>query len=237
MGDLTILYYSANQITERFADVVRTDLLRSTARRFPIISVTHQPVNFGDERIVVGEIEPSVAQVYLNILEGCFRATTPFCACAEDDTLYSEGHWTYRPALDTFAYNEHRWVLSRRLSPNMRRREAFFYARARTQMAMGIFPRQLMIDTLAEKFAAYPGPPLPTSEAKKAGWGEPGRYEKLLGLTPRKLERFKWSEEPNVTVNHSHSLMGRRLVQASDQIAQDVPPWGDADALWRRIHG
>ena len=72
--------------------------------------------------------------------------------------------------------------------------------------------------------------------AKKAGWGEPGRYEKNLKLTPRKMEYFD-SPEPSVTFNHAESLMGRRRVNPDDIITTDLPIWGDADALWKRIHG
>lgn len=237
MNDLTILYYSASRIAYGFADAVRMELVRSIDGRFPVVSITHQPVAFGDERIVVGDVTPSIVQVYYNILAGCRVATTKYCASAEDDCLYTSAHWDYRPSLDTFAYNEHRVVLTRRLSDDGKRREAFFYARPRTQMAMGIYPRELMIEALTEKFTRYPNPPLDTTIAKKAGFGEPGRYEKNLGLTPRKLERFKWTAFPNVTINHGDSLMGRRKVNHDDILATDVPPWGEANALWESIVG
>ena len=223
-------------IADKFATIVRDELARSLGRRFPVVSITHRPVAFGDERIVVGDVTPSIVQVYFNILAGCRAATTEYCASAEDDCLYTSDHWDYRPSLDTFAYNEHRVVLTRRLSDNGKRRQAFFYARPRTQMGMGIYPRELMIEALTEKFARYPNPPLDTTIAKKAGFGEPGRYEKNLGLTRRKLERFKWTAQPNVTINHG-GLMGRRKVNPGDTIYRSVEPWGEANALWDRIHG
>jgi len=237
MSDLTILYYSASRIDEAFASAVRGELVRSIGGRFPVVSITHKPLAFGDEHIVVGDVTPSIVQVYFNILAGCRAATTEYCASAEDDCLYTCAHWNYRPARDTFAYNEHRVVLTRRLSDDGKRRQAFFYFRPRTQMGMGIYPRELMIEALIEKFTRFPNPPLDTTVAKKAGFGEPGRYEKNLGLTPRKLERFKWTERPNVTWNHSDGLMGRRRVQPEDQIFDSIEPWGSADDLWRRIRG
>ena len=104
-------------------------------------------------------------------------------------------------------------------------------------MAQGICARALMVDALVEKFHRHPIPPPSTDVAKKAGWGEPGRYEKNLKLTPRKLERFKWTERANVTWNHSDSLMGRRRVNPGDVIVEELPPWGNATDLWERIHG
>lgn len=237
MGDLTLIYYTANVIAERFAVAVQSELLAATRDQYPIVCVSHKPTDFGDVRIVVGDQPRSIAQVYRNILVGCRAATTPYVAFCEDDTLYSAGHFSHRPALDVFAYNEHRYVLTRRLSADGKRREAFYYYRPRTQMAMGLCARRLMIDTLEERFAKHPDPPLDTNVAKKAGWGEPGRYERNLKLTPRKLERIKWSNFPNVTFNHAESLMGRRRVNPDDEVCDWLPLWGKADDLWQRIHG
>jgi len=235
--DLTILYYTCNRIHERFASAVRAELTTSVADRFPIICVSHCPVDFGDVRIVVGDVPQSIAQVYRNILIGCQAATTTFCAAAEDDALYVPEHFDFRPPRDTFCYNEQRWILSRRLAADGQHREGHYFFNPRTQMAQGIFSRDLMIEALVEKFARYPNPPRETTIAKKAGFGEPGRYEKNLQLAPRKLARFKWTERPNVIVNHSESLMGRRQARAEHPSCTELKPWGSADDLWRRIHG
>ncbi len=182
------------------------------------------------------DAEPSIYQVYQNILAGAQAATTPYVACCEDDTLYSPSHFLHRPPLDTFAYDRSRWVITRDLAPDGKSRVAKFYWRERHQMAMCIAPRDLLIETLEEKFATYPVPPVSTDIAKKAGWGEPGRYEKNLGLTRRKMAYFD-APEPSVTFNHSASLMGRRRVNPDDIVVEDLPPWGHATALWDRIHG
>jgi hypothetical protein len=245
MNDLTLLYYTANRIDLRFQVAVAAELFRVSLeahppRGLPIRAVSQRELPFfGDDWIeeVVGPIGASIYNVYKQILAGAKMATTPYVACCEDDTLYVPEHFTYRPPLDTFAYNENRLVITRRLSADGRRREAIYYFRPRTQMAQCIAPRQLLIDTLEEKFAKYPTPPASTTIAKKAGWGEPGRYEKNLGLSPRNLLRFKWTKRPNVTFNHSESLMGRRALRPDDQIFETAEPWGSADALWERIHG
>ncbi|MEK7765847.1 MAG: hypothetical protein AAB368_06380, partial [bacterium] len=41
-----------------------------------------------------------------------------------------------------------------------RERVGLYFENPRTQMAMGIFPRELMIETLEERFRAHPNPPL-----------------------------------------------------------------------------
>lgn len=242
MNDLGIIYYSACRITHRFADAVRFELLASLRACFgelpAIACVTHAYIGeFGTKNIVVSGVVPSIAQVYRNVLLGAQALSTMYVAFAEDDTLYVPEHWTYRPALDTFAYNERRAVLTRRLSTDGRSREALYFENPRTQMAMGICSRELLIETLTERFAKHPNPPFDTDVAKKAGWGEPGRYEKNLGLPRRKLERFPWTERPSVTVNHAESLMGRRAYRPDMRQYTDVEPWGNATALWNRIHG
>ena len=235
--DLTILFYTCNRIDERFASAVRAELLKSINGRFPIICVSHQLMDFGDVRVVVGDVRQSISQVYRNILIGCHAAETTYCAVAEDDALYVPEHFDFRPPLDTFCYNENRWILSRRLAQDGKRREGFYFFNPRTQMAQGIFARELMIAALTERFAAHPNPPLDTTVAKKSGWGEPGRYEKNLSLMPRKLARFQWTSRPNVIINHSESLMGRRQARAEHPTCTDLPPWGGSDALWAKIHG
>ena len=234
MSDLTLVYYTANRISQHFAMAVRQALMDTTRGLYPIVSVSHKPLTFG-ENICVGDPLPSIWQVYVNILIGAKAARTPYVACCEDDSLYVAEHFAHRPALDTVAYNSNRWVITRRLSADGKRREPFYYWRQRTQMAQCIAPRALLIETLEARFAKYPEP-VPHQVAKKSGWGEPGRYERNLGLPPVKLTHFR-THQPNITFNHSESLMGRRRVNPDDLLADVLEPWGDAVSLWERVHG
>lgn len=249
-SDLTLLYYTANRLDYHFGRAVIGELAKRGPQMAPIVAVSHSrggvvPVleyHFGHEDgdcrldLLFAYDKPfSIWQVYQNVLTGAKAAKTPYVACCEDDTVYAPSHFTYRPALDTFAYDRNRWVITRRLAADGKSREAIFYWRERHQLAMCIAPRELLIETLEERFAKYPQP-VPHDVAKKTGWGEPGRYEKNLGLTRRKMEYFD-SPEPSVTFNHSESLMGRRQVQPTDIIKTDLPPWGNATELWNRIHG
>ena len=56
--DMTILFYTANLISEQFAEVVRGELVSAIDGRYPIVCVSHAPMAFGDERIVIGQVEP-----------------------------------------------------------------------------------------------------------------------------------------------------------------------------------
>ena len=243
MTDLTFLYYTANRIDATFMHMVRYELSTtivciapeySSGEGQPLITVTQKPDQWG-HNICVGEIGASIYNVYRQLLIGAQAARTPFVACCEDDTLYVPEHFTHRPAPDVFAYNRNRWVITRRLADDGKSRTAFYYWRERTQLAMLVCARELLVETLEERFAKFPEP-IDHETAKKAGWGEPGRYERNLGLTERRRTYFH-TAEPCVTFNHTASLMGPRAVQETDLIRQDLPPWGDANALWNRIHG
>ena len=243
MTDLTLLYYTANRIDYGFMHNVRAELWRSAYRVNPdtyygggpeLVTVTQKPDQWG-RNICVGDIGASIYNVYRQLLIGAQAATTPFVACCEDDTLYVPEHFTYRPPADVFFYNRNRWVITRRQADNGRGRTAYFYWRERTQLAMLIAPRDLLIETLEERFAKFPEP-IDHETAKATGWGEPGRYEKNLGLAPRRREYFD-TVRPCVTFNHTASLMGRRKVLESDVLRDDLPPWGEANDLWNRIHG
>lgn len=234
MIDRTILYYSANVIHESFASAVRARLLDAVDGRWPIVSVTQAPVALG-QNVVVGPIGASIYNVYQQLLAAARLASTPVVACAEDDTLYAREHFEHDPPPHAFTYDHNRWVITRRLSEDHTRREAVFYLRRRTQLAMLVCSRDLLIDTLEERFERYPWP-VGHAEAKRSGWGEPGRYEKNLGLRPRVLAYYE-AAAPSVTFNHRAGLMGRRQMQTTDAVKDAVEPWGSAEDLWRDVHG
>lgn len=246
MTDLTLCYYTANRLSEHFAGAVRRELVKVTDAPIVVVSqngTPHGDLNIGSDfsnriaKFINVTAEPSIAQVYRNVLMAAKAAKTPYVAMCEDDALYVREHFAFRPPMDTFCYNENRWLLTRRMKDGAKERTGLFFFNPRTQQAQGIVPRDLLIETLEERFAAHPDPPLDTNVAKKAGWGEPGRYERNLGLTPRKLARFKWSEQPNVCVNHADGLMGRRAYRDDMPQTEHLEPWGNATDLWRRIVG
>lgn len=227
MSDLTLLYYSAGVIDERFARNVRRYLfLRSMNQGFPIISVTQQPLDFG-ENVCVGEIGVSPYNVYRQILAGAEQAKTRLIACCEDDTIYSAKHFELEIDEDAFNYSMKRWLLDSR---------GEFWWRNRATMNACIVARDLLVDTLRVRFAKHPKPP-PGREAWEK-FGEPGRCEAALGLPPVRMTR-PWPPPDGrlVTVNHHDSLGGKRRVLSTDMIETSLPEWGDARKLWDDLHG
>lgn len=225
MNDLTLLYYTADLITEHFANQVKYHLWKHSSKKsIPIISISQKPSDFGSN-ICVGDIGVSGWNIYYQILIGAKSAKTKYVACAEDDTLYTPEHFAFRPADDEFAYNTNRWNVQKNL---------FFY-RKRAGMCTCIAPTELMITTLEARLKKYPKETF-GKDKKMKYWGEPGRYETKLGLPNVKMITFE-TENPPLTFNHRPSYGGVRALLKTDIKKEELPYWGKAEDLWMRIHG
>jgi hypothetical protein len=225
--DLTILYYTANKISDHFSESVKSHLIESSRGEIPIISISHKPIDFG-KNICVGDIGASSYNVYKQILIGAKEAKTRYVVCCEDDCLYNYEHFNYRPRRGTFTYNKNRWFVE------YYDKRHIFRWRNRSGMFACIVETYKMIEALETRFKKFPDPLFKREDLR--GWGEPGRYEKVLGLPRLKIEYFK-TNDPILTFNHKPSLGGIRRVNPDDIIVEELPQWGKAYELWEKIHG
>jgi hypothetical protein len=85
-----------------------------------------------------------------------------------------------------------------------------------------------MVKTLQTRFEKYP------VKGSQIGWGEPGRHEEYLRLPPVKAYSFQ-TEIPNITFAHDKGLGGMRRTAPSDTIQFELPYWGSAKDLWKRM--
>lgn len=224
MSDLTIIYYTANRLKPFFADNVRKILLKA-ADGLPIISVSQKPLDFGTN-ICVGTENYSGVQIYRQLLIGAKAANTKYLATAEDDILYSREHFrTYSPKDNEFAYDFSRWALYTWVVPPT------YSLKRRRVLSTMIAPRNLLIETLEERFDKYPsGGPV---------YSEPGKYEAAYGLTPRKSVEF-WSHCPSIVFTHEQSfgfeVQGKKKA-LGELRAYDIPFWGKASDILTKIYG
>ena len=227
MSDLTVLYYTANLLPPGFASAVRAQLMLAVGDRYPIFCISQGPLDFGSAQINVGTIGPSVLNLYRQVLLGAKVARTPYVALCEDDTLYTPGHFdSYRPDLDTFAYNHNKWALYT-WGP------AVFSAKTnRSVLNQCIAPREQLVRALEERFEhEY------TPERVQKHFAEPGRYERWLGVTIQKMVAFE-SPEPNIVISHEHALgfqqLGTRKA-LGDRQCERLDPWGTATEVRERF--
>ena len=223
MDDLTVIYYTANAVPEKFGVFVRATL-QEAIKQIPLISVSQKPLIFG-HNICIGNIGRSHINIYKQALIGAKAATTKYIALAEDDILYSSDHFTYRPQPDTFAYDMSVWSIYTWVSPPI------FSYKGRRNLSQLVCERQLFIDAMEERFKKYPD----ESKINIAIWAEPGKYEKNLAVTERKSELY-YSHVPSVAFSHETALsflnLGKRKKLGELRVTA-LPQWGSAEEVIR----
>ena len=219
--DLTVVYYTCNQAPEKFLKKNR-DLIEQT--NLPIISVSHKPIDFG-LNICVGDIGRSHLNIYRQALIGAKEAHTKYIAMAEDDVLYSNDHFSYTPTDDCFAYDMNMWTFYEFYRPRV------FSYKERVNMNGLICQRDLFVEAMEERFAAWPD----DSVTPIRNWAEPGKdaYEHNLRVTKRNKETY-YAKTPSVAFYHPAALsylhLGRRKKIGEKQV-DVLEPWGSAKEM------
>jgi hypothetical protein len=82
---------------------------------------------------------------------------------------------------------------------------------------------------MEERFAKFPDPDKTPIES----WAEPGKYERNLQVTERKIEKY-YSDMPNVAFSHETALsflnLGKRKKMGQPR-ALEIPYWGKAEEI------
>lgn len=209
MTDLTLIYYTANQIPEKFNNAIvgQMDLAR---RGLPVISIVQKET-------------PSHLNIYRAALKGAKQAKTKYISLCEDDVLYSSEHFKYRPSLGKFAYNMNFWNITTWGEPVFTQKLA-----GRRNLSQLICERDLFIEAMEERFAKYPD-----GKVDIGIWAEPSKYEKNLGVTIRDWEAFTINP-PNIVFSHETSLsyknLGKRK-KLGEIRAESIPYWGTASQI------
>ena len=102
MNDLTVIFLTVNKVPEGWVKYHR-QVLEEAIGDTPIITISKKPLDRGLN--LIQEDEPSVPNIYRQVLRGCNACKTDYIAISEDDTLYHKSHFEYRPAKDTFSFN------------------------------------------------------------------------------------------------------------------------------------
>lgn len=227
MKDLTILFPTFNSVPESWAAFHRQTLLEA-AGDYPIISISRIPIDVG---INIPD-EPHPNKIYWQLLRAAKIATTPYVAVVEDDTLYHRSHFTeFRPPLDTFAYNQHRWSLFTWGNP------LYSWKNNRAGCAC-IAPRELMIEAAEERFAKYPDG-VPRRICGEFGIG----YEEWMGVTERKSMEF-YSTTAIIQFNHDYFSTAPNNPETIARMhrkrmgllrSSDIPYWGKSAELVKKF--
>lgn len=219
--DLTVIFLTVNKLPQGWVDF-HWKHLKHAIWRYPLITVSRLPME--NRGINIIQEEPfSASNIYKQMLRAAKVATTPYIAIAEDDSLYPREHFvTFRPDLNTFAYNQNRWSLFTWGVPT-------YNFKDRLSNLTLIAPRELLIKCLEERFEKYPEG---TEEGKT---GEVGKLktELKLGLPHYKMVQWK-SIDPIVNFDHIYALDPyevRQKKRMSAVRAFDIYYWGKAEDL------
>lgn len=210
---ISIIYYTSNYLQDKnpyFLENTKLQLSEAIGD-IPLICVSQRPVkpftkNF--EEVCVGEVGRSHLNIYRQILDGCLAAKTEWVAMAEDDILYSKEHFDFKRYVkpeflngDYFLYDMNKVSLFTWTKPPM-----FSFRTNRRVVNQLIAPRKMLIESLQERFRRLEELKKTMPEEKIIKyWGDPARYEELLGVTVRKAHEF-YSSMPSIVFSHEHAF-------------------------------
>lgn len=223
--DLTIVFYTANVVPQPFARAI-CEQLQIAAAGLPIVSVSHQPIDFG-ENIVV-DLPRHHLSIYHQALIGARAAETKYIALCEDDVLYSPEHFKRRSHGGRFAYNLGYWNIY------TWQEEPVFSWKGRRNLGQLVCERNLFIRAMEERFLRWPD----ASKVDLSVWAEPSKYEKYLDVTVREAEEF-YSNPPNIVFSHEDALSFQNLgtrKRLGELRATSIPYWGSAKEIMERVY-
>ena len=255
--ELTIIYYTSNHLED-----TNPQFLKNTLRQLvmaigdmPLIAVSLRPMDRPEgykgqyTNLVAGkDFTPRKEgrhhlNIYYQIMIGAKHAKTKYVAMAEDDILYSESHFhsgqikgEFEAHGDVFLYDMNKVSLFTWSNPPI-----FSYRSKRMVVNQLICPARLLVDSLEERFARLDKLLLGgKSEEKLIGfWGDPGRYEKQLGVTIRPTIQF-YSQMPSIVFSHEHAYgylsQGKRKRHGDIKIVE-LYDWGRAENILKLFYG
>ena len=95
MNDFTTIYYTSCREEETFENKIKAKLLE-VCGDIPIISVSHKPIDLGDN-ICVGDVGASDHNLFRQLLLACNHAKTKYVISCEADCLYPPEYFKFVP--------------------------------------------------------------------------------------------------------------------------------------------
>lgn len=101
----SVIFYTDNLLDEQIAAPVRKSIMASG---LPILSVSLQPIDFGNNIVYIGE-RGYITMMY-QIITALENSKSDYVFFCEHDVLYNKSHFEFTPPRDDiFYYNENVW--------------------------------------------------------------------------------------------------------------------------------
>lgn len=251
MNDLSVIYYTSN-----YLDTANPYFLSNTQKQLyvaigdlPIVVVSQLPTVLPhisrkqQTNIVFGSTERSHLNIYRQILLGCKSTRSTYVAMAEDDILYSYEHFHSQvpDKKDVFLYDMNKWSVFTWIKPavysfRMKRKVVNHLIARRETLIAALEERFERLEVLKKELEEKHPQIVNKEEALIKYWGDPGRYEDILGVTVRETDEF-YSGCPSVVFSHKYAfgyLTQGKKKKLGDLLATEIPHWGQAKDVMKR---
>ncbi len=241
--DLSIIYYTSNWLDEKnpyFLKNCQNQLLKVIGD-MPLVYVGQKSYVSklkmrSGINIAFLDMGRSHLNIYRQMLAGVKAAKTKYVAMAEDDILYSYSHFhssqiekEFKNHGDVFLYDMNKVSIFTWTKPPM-----FSFRSKRMVINQLIVPRQLFIEAIEERFVRLEVLLKTKTEAQVIKyWGDPGRYESLLGVTVRPTVQF-YSQTPSIVFSHEEAygyLNQGKKKRIGDIKITELYDWGRAEDI------
>ena len=220
-----VVYYTNHSVDEKIFLTCQAQLKRCMEIwKFPIISVSQKPINFG-QNFVMDKMESSVLSMYKQILKGLEECKTDVVFFAEHDVLYHPSHFDFTPEReDHFYYNRNEWHVSSITG------KAVFYLHNNTT-ELSAFRETLM------------------AHIKRAIEVNTDRFHSSYGIAPPRgippeERRGKYSgtymsKVPNIDIRHPNTLSRQRMDKSEFRSERSRRGWTESDGVpgWGKTLG
>ncbi len=210
-----MVYYTNNQCEERIMNVAR-NYIRLAANGHHVVSVSHYPIDFGDN--IVMRLESGVLSMFKQILVGLKAVKADIVFLVEHDVIYHRSHFDFVPEReDVYYYNENTWKVCSKTG------QAVFY---HTKQTSGLCAwRELLIEHYTKRVERVQR----EGFTRRMGF-EPGTHSPPNGIDKYKAQAWM-SEYPNVDIRHKSNLTSNRFDPKQFRSKRSIKGWTLADEV------
>ena len=220
LDSATVVYYTSNCEDPEFEYRIRRHLV-ATAQGLPIVSVSHQPIDFG-QNICVGDVGVSNINIFRQMMIGAEAARSRYIFTAESDFIHPWQWFRFRPDIPSTMYVGTPLYL---LFGQRGARKVYCLKERGSEGAM-IAERELLLACLKRMLAGKPE------------WADtPGHGRDVIRMPYlSRLGRVEQYPLPQAIVSFR---TGRQLHRKTPWLAgsevRELPYWGTAESLIDRF--
>lgn len=229
-----MVYYTDNQLDEKYAKPVRDQLQKiSSEKKIDIVSSSLKKMDFGVKNVRFPSLKRGYLAMFKQVLAAVENSKSDILFFTEHDVLYHPSHFDFKPEKeDVFYYNQNVWLL--------RANDGHALHYDVNQLSGLCVYRDAALIHFRERYE------LAEKMSKELDEVEFNRWVRHIGFEPFTHNRVKWknefkyetwkSEYPNVDIKHGNNATGARwkkeqyknqhlLVNWQESENYEIPGW------------